>query len=136
MNNQYKATKFVYVEGEEIKICKDYIMTLGLGNKSLLIIEKLFGEPLDFYFISSKINNNSLKSVSKSKFEQKNKIENEKYELNEEEKYILYNEHTPIMSNQIFKWTVDKIDNQSTKKQLSSIESSNKISESAKYQLI
>ena len=41
MNKKFKETQTVDVEGEVIKASKDCIMTLGLGDKSLLIIEKL-----------------------------------------------------------------------------------------------
>ena len=102
-------------------------MTLNLGDKSLLIIEKLFGKQIDYYFISSKLKNSNLKREYKSEFGQRYKIENEKYESNDEEaKYISNGEQTPIINNQFVQLTIRQIDNRFDKKLLSSYHNSKK----------
>ena len=132
-----KETQTVDVEGEVIKANKDCIMTLGLGYKILLIIERLIGKSIDFWFTSSKLKNSNLKRESKSEFGQRYKIENEKYESNDEEaKYISNGEQTPIINNQFVQWTIRQIDNQFDKKLLSSYHNFKKFEWNKKKQVI
>ena len=126
LNNQFAATQTVVVEGEEIKSSRDCIMTLGLGYKSLLIVEKLCGKPLHFCFISSKLKNSNLKRESKSEFGQRYKIENEKYESNKEENYYSNIALTPVKSIRIKKLRLKKFGYQSDEKISSSRENNMK----------
>ena len=78
LKTQFENLKFAYIDGEEIQNTEDNIMTLGLDDKRLLIIEKYWEKS---WFKST----NLVKNNQKTKLNKINERKNNKKEYTSEE---------------------------------------------------